>query len=392
MQKTTLDLNLSSLSIAVVTHSRTTGFSQMLRDFLKVKKATFLFVDHPLHPEKGTVSVYASFRNGMQVTKETSPTFSNTLLNYIWDLCTTIFYMAKSPQVFDIAIGVDNLNTLALIILRYFGKVKKVVYHTVDYTPNRFKNSLLNSTYHLIDQICCYQADMIWNSSGRMNEGRVKRGLIEHKIARTIVTPDGSNFDPEKRLPLSRIDRNLIVFLGHLRSGMGLDLLLDVFKEIVESKKEAKLMIVGGGPLQQHLMARIKNENIPHVELTGFIESHEKVDEIIRKGAIGVAPFEPEKNSIEYYSDVGKPKVYLAAGMPVVITKLPEIADEIDLRKAGFAISFDKNLMTNNILLLLQDKKLYESYRNNAIVLSEKYIWKNIFEKAFRETFKYLYD
>ena len=382
---------LKKLTILLATHSRATGFSQMLRNWLKDKVRTFVYLDHPLYPNQKTNSFLVIYKNGILQQKYQSRFLikSGPLL-YLKDAVMTIYYVFKSKEKFDLAIGVDNLNTLTLLLLKKLKRIKKVVYHTVDYTPHRFSNRILNSIYHLIDRWCCYQADILWNSSGRMNQGRIKNGAKKDKIALTIITPDGSNFDFKKRLPLAKINRKMIVFLGHLRPGMGLEMLVESFVKVRQKAPEAKLTIIGDGPLMTKLKNISQQKKLStSVIFTGFIKSHEKVDNILRKGAIGVALFEPIEDSIEYYSDVGKPKVYLAAGMPVVITKVPEIALEIDEKKAGMAINYQQSDFVKTLVTLLENDYLYREYRKNAIKLSKKYIWSKIFVDALTKTLDY---
>lgn len=379
---------LKKLTILLVTHSRTTGFSQMLRNWLKSNVQTLAFIDHPLYPTKKLNSSLVVYKNGiLKESCQSQYLLSSGILLYAKDLLTTLVYVLKSKERFDIAIGVDNSNTLALLLLKKLKRIKKVIYHTVDYTPHRFPNRTLNSIYHLIDRWCCYQADILWNSSGRMNQGRIKNNAKKDKIALTIITPDGSNFNPKKRLPLAKINRKMIVFLGHLRPGMGLEMLLESFMKVRQKVPEAKLTIIGDGPLMKKLKKITQSNKLStSVIFTGFIKSHEKVDNILRKAAVGLAPFEPIKESIEYYSDVGKPKAYLAAGLPVVITKVPEIALEIDQRQAGIAVNYQQSDFAKAVVTLLENDSLYKKYRQNAIELSKKYLWDNIFTEAFSKT------
>ncbi|HSX40804.1 MAG TPA: glycosyltransferase [Candidatus Saccharimonadales bacterium] len=379
---------LQKLNIALATHSRATGLSQMLSLWLQKRAKKLIFIDHPLPPAKKYISFCTVFEKGKVTgTSQTFDVHIPFVFIYFKDILLTFYFGFKNPC--DIAIGVDNINAFSFILLKKIGKVKKVIYHTVDYTPKRFGNPVLNNIYHSLDRFCCYNADISWDSSSRMIEARVKNGVDKKRIAKIIITPDGSNFDPKKRLAIEKIERNTVVFLGHLRKGLGLELLIDSFADAAKQVAKAKLVIIGGGPLLESLKSQTKKLGIENrITFTGFIESHEKVDDILAKGAISIAMFEPVKDSLEYYSDVGKPKVYLAAGLPVIITKVPEIALEIEKRKAGIAISYDKKSLSLAIIKLLRSDALYRQQRKNAIELSKKYIWSNIFEQAFSQTLK----
>lgn len=386
--------NLNTLNIAIVTHTRTDGLSQRLRDWLITRANSTLFIGHPLYPNKKENSSMQIYQNGILTNDyKTSFFLKAGILLYIKDFLLTFIFIFKTMKMLDIAIGVDPLNTAPLIILKKIGIIKKVIYHTVDYTPNRFSNKIINNIYHNLDKFCSYNSDLLWNSSGRMNEGRVRFGAEFKRIAKTIVTPDGSNFDEKKRLPLNKINRKSVAFVGHLRERLGLELLLDAWTEVIKNIPDAKLIVIGGGPLLRELKKQAAALKISKsVTFTGFIEKHNDVDNKLRSAAIGIAMFEPVKDSYEYYSDAGKPKVYLAAGMPVITTRVPEISDEIGRKKAGVVIEYQKQKLSNAITLFLNNHSLYNEYRENAIKLSQKYIWNNIFEEAFSKSIKYFYE
>ncbi|MBI4089539.1 MAG: hypothetical protein HY424_02405, partial [Candidatus Levybacteria bacterium] len=232
MMEKEIQKSLRSLSVLIVTHERTTGLSQVLKNWLLHKTKRLVFIGHPLYPDKKSNSTMEIYNEGVLKKTYKSPfIFKSGVLLYIKDVFFTLYYVLKSKDIVDVAIGVDNLNTSVLLLLKKMNRVKKVVYHTVDYTPNRFDNKILNNIYHILDRWCCYNADIIWNSSGRINEGRVKNGAERKRIAKTIITPDGSNFDPKKRLEVSKIDRNLVAFVGHLRERLGLELLITAFAD-----------------------------------------------------------------------------------------------------------------------------------------------------------------
>lgn len=381
---------LKGANVLFVTHAYITIFSNLFRDFTSARCNTYTIIRHPLFPFKGTASkLFVYKKEKMQRHISISRIIGPYSLNFLKDFFLTIFWGLKTGIVYDIAFGTNNLNTLSLLALKKLGRVKKVVFVSIDYTPSRYENPVLNFLYHWFDRICCYHADIIWNSSRRMNEARVKNGVDPKKIVSTIVMPDGSNFDPKKRLPINKIDRKKLIFLGGMRPITGAKLILESFKDVIKEVPDVTLLLIGGGPkLEEYKKLAQALELGKHVSFTGFIERHEDVDDLLCTGAIGLAPFVSDKSSYEYYSDAGKPKAYLAAGMPVIITRVPEIADEIEKERAGIVIEYSKIELTNALVTLLKDDKKYKEFRENAVKLSKKYIWSNIFNEAYKQTFK----
>ena len=381
-----------SMNILFVMHTRVTHFLEVFRDYTSARCERFSAIDHPLHPLPGTRSKLSVYRKKKRVFHSELPRIPGPYaLNFLKDFFLTIFWGLQTGLVYDIAIGANNVSALALLVLKKLGRAKRVIFMSIDYTPSRYDSPLLNWLYHWFDRICCYHVDVIWNSSGRMNEARIKNGVDPGRIAPTVVMPDGSNFDPKKRLPIDRIDRKKIIYCGHMRAVMGIELILETFQKLLEKVPDASLLLIGGGPELEKYKAHARALGLEkNAHFTGFLERHADVDNLVAKGAVGLALFAPDKSSYEYYSDVGKPKVYLAAGLPVIITRVPEIADIIEENRAGIVIEYNKKELLRAMTGLLTKDVEYRNFRTHAIALSKRYIWKNIFTDVCTETFNYL--
>lgn len=379
---------LSRMNILFVSHTFVTIFSDLFRDYTSAKSKTYTIFRHPLFPVRGSRSKLFVYKKKKIVKEAQVSRISGPfIVNFIKDFFLTIFWGMRDGKVYDIAFGTNNLNTLSLLVLRRFRRVKRVIFMNIDYTPSRYDNPILDSMYHWFDRICCYNADLIWNSSERTNQARIRNGVDPKRIVKTIVMPDGSNFDPRKRLPIDKIDKKKLVFIGGMRPVMGVELILKSFKDVLRKIPEARLLLIGGGPYLEQYKRLSQSLGIGlQVNFTGFIDSHEEVDNLMRTGAVGLAPFAPDKSSYEFYSDVGKPKAYLAAGMPVIITRVPAIAEEIERRIAGIVIDYDRKQLSDALIILLTDSTKYKAFRDNAIRMSKKYIWANIFEDTYRKT------
>lgn len=379
---------LEEKNILFVSHTVIPLFLNVFRGFTSPKCNVFTAISHPLCPGPGAQSKLSIYRN----TERQQYTVASGIpgpffLNFLKDYFLTVYWVIKTGLRYDIAFGTNNLNTLSLLALKKLGKVKKVVFINIDYTPNRYDSPLLNALYHWFDRICCYSADVLWNGSPRTNEARIRNGVDEKRIVPTVIIPDGSYFNENKRLPLSKIDRKRVMFLGSMRPVMGVELILDAFTEVQKAVPTARLLLIGGGPELEKYKRHAKVLGLgKSAVFTGFIVSHDDVDDLLRTGSIGLAPFVPDKKYYEFYSDVGKPKAYLAAGMPVIITRVPAIADEIEREKAGIVIGHNKKELTAAMLRLLRDKNEYEIFRKNAIRLSKKYIWSSVLAKAYKQT------
>jgi len=216
-----------------------------------------------------------------------------------------------------------------------------------------------------------------------MAEQRERRGIRKDESAPQLLVPIGTSFQRIRRRSLQEINRKAIVFMGHLREHQGTELIIDALPEIIREVPDAKLIIVGKGPMESALKERTKRAGLEkHVEFLGFMENHVEIENVLATCAVGVAPYAPSPYSYTLYTDPAKPKTYMACGLPVIITKVPRIAYEIETYKAGIVISYSKEEFVKATVTLLTDDELYGEYRKNAIMFASKYEWNDIFHRT----------
>ncbi len=124
--------------------------AEMVR-FLAGKADTVLSITHPfpdatLIPLSSTAVEYGP--DGLIARTFTSPAMhGNDLLFYLKDCILSVWYVCRTGRVYDLYAGSDNLNTLAGIVLRWFGRVRRVAFYCHRFHPVRFKNRFMNAAY-----------------------------------------------------------------------------------------------------------------------------------------------------------------------------------------------------------------------------------------------------
>lgn len=366
----------------IVTHVFTSGPADALRDFLlKHEVKRVCFVGHPFHYAPKTCSFALLYERGRIVREFRGPQIRATeLLLYFKDLILTLVYALLIKDKFDIYVGADPLNAFAGLILKRIKLVRLVIFYTIDYVPMRFKYVLVNGVYHFLDKVCVEHCDFTWNLSEAMRITRESRGIMK---GRQMVVPMGGNFRLVDDQTGKLFDRTRMVFLGHLRRGHGLELIVRCLPRIILEVPNAKLTVVGTGPLEKELKATVKNLGLEkNIEFLGYIPDHAKVEEILSGCAFGLAPYEPSKESFTWYADPGKPKQYLACGLPIIITRVPLVASEIESQGAGSVIHYTEDAFVYACLSFLRDQDLLDRARKNALKVGSKYAWENIFGDA----------
>lgn len=281
-------------------------------------------------------------------------------------------------------IGIDSLNAAAGLILRFLGRVDRVVFYVIDYTPRRFSNPVLNGVYHFIDRFCIRRADVIWNLSQRMRDVRMGQGVEDR---RNQVVPVGVALDEIRHVSPRKVQRRALVYMGALHRSKGVQMLIEALPEVRKKAPGAKLHIFGLGDFEDTLKALAAGSPAKKaVFFHGPLDRRELFKVLPRYG-VALAPYLEEPGSYTYWADATKPKEYLACGLPLIVTKVPWIWEAVaDSRNPmGVAISYNRRELVEACARLIGDSKFYWRCRRNALRFAKGLDWSDIYDKAFSE-------
>ncbi|MCX6704966.1 MAG: glycosyltransferase [Candidatus Woesebacteria bacterium] len=380
-------MNLKNKKIVIVTHEYATGPSHALEDYLNKRVDRLLFIGHPFVFAKDIRSHYRFYDQGGKLREE--KTFfsfgSNQIISAAKDVILSLIWILKKGR-FDIFVGVDSLNSLSGIVLKKLGIVKKVIYYTIDYVPERFHSKLLNTIYLYLDSFVIKHSDIVWNLSQVMTEEREKRGVDKKFRQKQIIVPVGTEVNiPE--IPFGKIKRYHVVHMGHLMRKHGVQLAIESIPHIIKVIPQFHLDIIGGGEYEEALKKLAKELEVSnYITFYGFIQSHRKLERMLSVCALGVAPYMDAEDSYVRNSDPGKVKAYLAAGLPVIITKVPLIWKELVKYRCGVAVSYNARDLARAIIWLLSENQRLRQYRKNAKYAAKRYTWSKIFSKALAKS------
>ena len=380
--------SLKQKSAIIVIHESSGGPGHDLKNFLLVNNTReLLLISHPLlYFKEGfkKSSRFELYKNGKLIKEDES--FHWDLpepLLYVKDFIYTFIWTFKYCKNPDLFFGVDNLNALTGLYIRLLFKKTKVIYYVIDYVPMRFKNKLLNNIYHFIEKISAQHSNTTWNLSPRMIEGREEKW--KRPFPNQIVVPYGIYFERIKRAPFNKINKHEIIFMGALLGKQGVQLVISALPLIIKKIPDVKFTIIGKGPYENNLKKLVIKFRLGnHVSFLGHIESHEEMENRIAKAAIATALYDPKNADFSYYADPGKIKNYLGAGVPVIMTDVPQIAGEIESNECGIVVEYDIKKLANKLINFLENKSETERYRVNAIKFAEKYSWDKVFNRAIK--------
>ena len=379
---TSVKNRLADKSVLEVSHiTEVYGPTQALSTYLRNNAWKFALITHPFSYSTILRSELKLFMKGEMKDAFTGPVFRGPeILHYTKDFISTLFFVMYLRTRFNVYIGVNNFNALIGVVLRKLGIVDKVIFYSIDYTPFRFETRILNSLYHVIDLAASRSSDCVWNLSKRMAEVRIRRGADPKK---NLVVSVGVELDKVKHVPSKDVMRKTLVVVSHLTRSKGVQLIIEAMPEILGKVPNAKLLIIGTGPYENALRKTVRDKGLEKsIRFLGAMQ-HKELFEYLPKCGIGIATYVEDPKNITVYADPTKPKEYMACGLPIVITKVPWIAHEIEKNNVGIAINYDKEELVKATTRLLTDDELFESCRKNAMRFASQLNWTKIYDNAF---------
>lgn len=207
--------------------------------------------------------------------------------------------------------------------------------------------------------------------------------------SQSAVIPLGLNVTDYSNLPPRGEFRNLhpelrgkkiILFLGRMTVRKGLDLMIQVFSQVVQKIKGAHLVIAGSDDegYGKELKRWAEQQGIDHqVMLTGFLEGRQKFA-LLRDSDIFCLP--------SYYENFGIAIIEaMAAGLPVVISDQVNLHLEIQKAQAGFVEPCQVDRLTSALCRLLEDDQLQKTMgENGKKLVHDKYQWDVVADEVIK--------
>lgn len=255
--------------------------------------------------------------------------------------------------------------------------VNKTIFWVWDYYPPIHDNKIITIMRHIywyFDKISSH-SDYVAYVNQRLIDLRKEVGVLK-KDAKFPVIPIGTE---KFNVKLEQKKNVIFGFIGVIKKSHGLDLIFDNADKIMKNFPKASLEVIGSGPDETYFKKRAE-ESLLSTEFHGYLPGDTFIP-ILKKSAIGIATYVPDESNVSYYGDPGKVKLYISLGIPVIVTDVVKFSEEIDLSKAGIAIAYnDSEQFINGIKKIMVD---YQAYQKNALELSKKYYYKNIYRPMF---------
>ncbi|MBN1922878.1 MAG: glycosyltransferase family 4 protein [Anaerolineae bacterium] len=249
-------------------------------------------------------------------------------------------------------------------------------------TGRNFGNSTLAGIYRrfwaLPEQLLIRKADAIITvCNGIADELVTRYGITRPTVV--VNCPERYPAPPSNRLreELS-IPQHLriLLYVGTIAKGRGLEVLLTATQRI----PEVATVLLGDGPLLEKLQQQEKSDGLQRVYLPGKVPL-EELPSYVASADIGITTIQATCRSY-YYALPNKLFEYIHAGIPVIGSNLPEIANVIRSYEVGEVVDpNDLDAVTRSIRHFIEDSAWYEKAQDNTQRATEVYNWERESEK-----------
>lgn len=310
--------------------------------------------------------------------------------NYLTYLFQAIKYLRyKQKDKVRIFMGINYYCTFCGIILKKLGKVDYVVYRVMDFfpVPKSGFYKFLNKIFHKFDKYCLNNSDSIWFTTKGHIIGREKYGYFDRNKSNYQMIPLTVDM---KKFTIKNPHNKDMIYCGMISKYHMFDLIFDVVEEISKKHPDFRLKIIGGGPDKDYYEKLAKNKNLDkNIIFYGFMPENQKFRDLMADNILGIALYKDEEDYMKY-TEPAKVKYYLNFGVPVVVSRVPQIAKELDEKKVAFSVKNNKDEIVAIIDKYLNHKSMQSEYKNNIKKFIKSVDINYLLDKNFQETFNKL--
>lgn len=339
-------------------------------DYLKAKHA-LITIRHPLFPNSKTKSEIITKKRTINYK---IPPIAQYLTEGIITLMLYYQMSQKRPKV-DLAICFDSLAFLNLFIFKKIYRVNKIVFYNIDFSRKRFSSQILNFIYLWLNQFAYKKSDHVFS----LYQTFIKEMDPSQNYIKKYSIIKSTVWLSKIILPTIKLS-NSIVYAGSLSYGSNnFKPLLQELKKLHDNHINFTFDIYGPYFEKTELPTLVNKLGLSkQVNFKGAIENKLLTEQILPKYKIAVSPYilKKTKNTPDhtFSGDDLTAKIvdYLAAGLPVITTKINNGFTQIQTNKIGYLVKKQDD-WSRYLELLLTNPKIYKIYSKNARKYSTNY-------------------
>src|SRR5688572_25947172 len=279
---------------------------------------------------------------------------------------------------YDVALFDKPDNALLAWLLRRTGKVKRLIYDDHDYHPGKENNRFNEFVIEKREQFCARHADGVI-SANTLLAGRRKQQGARH----VVVIPNGVDLSIFTSARQKRPHPPTLIYMGRLSLMWGLALAVKAMPKLLQVIPDVRLLIAGDGPAEATLRALSQELGVTeNITFLGRL-AYQALPAALAQADIGIVIAQPD-NEFRRYATPLKLVEYMAAGLPVIASRVGQTEVMMQQAKAGVLIDHSVDEFVAASIDLLTNEALYERNSKAAIAYAAGFDWNSLMEQAYQ--------
>ena len=172
-------------------------------------------------------------------------------------------------------------------------------------------------------------------------------------------------------------DRNMILYVGRIYKGKGLEFLIDAMEQVVAKHPEFRLVVAGDGKYLKTIETRIRNKTVRnHIEFLGW-QNSDALNGLYNEAAVCVMPSIVEGFGLTLLEA-------MACGCPVIATDSGGAVDIIHNGENGLLVTYgDTDKLAASIIQLMTNEETRNRIVENVFKTVQSFTWEAIAHKIY---------
>lgn len=319
--------------------------------------------------EHNCPAVFRHYHQGKLKKEEKSFLYKgkNRIIMFIFQYIYYLIFL-KKLKIKKTYIIVADLHFVFFNSIVKFFTGNRLVFWIGDGLPDKYK-SLPIYIFDRLTNFYINSLKYVFFSSPNLRKLYLKN--YQSNDDKKVITLGIKNF-PVNRQPVP----NLFGFIGNLRKEQGLELIIEVLKK----NKNYYFEVVGKGEYGEILKKMAKENNVDNqISFLGYLE-YQKIIDISSRWEAALAAYDPSSKNYTYYADPGKIKLYIELEVPIIMTDITYLAEEIKDSRSGEIVNYNTDGIVSGIDKIQND---YNVYIVGIKKMKDKYFYKKIYKEGF---------
>ncbi|MEK7611531.1 MAG: hypothetical protein AAB486_04135 [Patescibacteria group bacterium] len=292
--------------------------------------------------------------------------FIKYLLDVLLITAFTFHYCYLEGQQRKVLIvGVDPLSCLPLAILRKLANYR-LIFYSVDFNQNRFKNRILQSLYQTADRLSSQLSDQVWVVCEALQDYKKEKYSVSSRYI-----PNSTIFDPvifDKGKPLKTSHK--LAWSGAFLTARTYDMFFDLLKEILSIRPDLEFYLA---PTREHdtFEGYVKRYNFVNTRVL-HLTSRRQWQEFATTCDVGIAVYDDWFGSTEYIEPL-KIWDYLLCGLPFIISSEPSLSGAIRKSGVAYLLAPHNKIADQKSLKFFLDPNNLKSREQSCLELAREY-------------------